>query len=51
VLHWFADNALVGTSKAGEALAWKVPQAGRYSLRVVDAQGRADSREVTVDVE
>lgn len=49
VLHWFADNALVGTSKPGEALAWKVPQAGRYSLRVVDAQGRGDGREVEVE--
>ena len=47
-LYWFADNAMVGNSKPGEALAWKPPQAGRYMLRVVDGLGRADSREVVV---
>ena len=51
MLHWFADTALVGDSKPGAPLAWKPPQAGRYMLRVVDGQGRADSREVTVEVE
>ena len=50
-LLWFADDALLGTAKPGEALAWKPPQAGRYLLRVVDAQGRADSREVVVELE
>lgn len=50
-LHWFADDALLGTTKAGESLAWKPPQAGRYLLRVVDAEGRADSREMTVELE
>ncbi len=49
-LHWFADNALVGESKPGEPLAWKAPQAGRYLLRVMDDSGRADSRELTVEL-
>ena len=50
-LRWFADDALLGMAKAGEALAWKPPQAGRYLLRVVDAEGRADSREVVVELQ
>lgn len=50
-LHWFADNALLGKSKPGEPLAWMPPQAGHYVLRVVDGDGRADSREVEVELE
>ncbi len=50
-LHWFADDALLGSTKAGETLSWNPPQAGRYLLRVVDAEGRADSRELVVELE
>lgn len=49
MLRWFADDALLGQSKAGEALAWTPPHAGRYVLRVVDANGLADSRELLVE--
>ncbi|MBL8489427.1 MAG: hypothetical protein JNM82_01455 [Rhodocyclaceae bacterium] len=49
-LHWFADDALVGRAKPGETLIWNPPQAGRYLLRVVDAGGQADSREVVVEL-
>lgn len=45
-LHWFVDDALVGDSKPGEAIVWNPPQAGRYAVRVVDSQGRSDTREV-----
>jgi len=50
-LHWFADDTLLGSSKAGESLAWKPPQAGHYLLRVVDGEGRADSRELVIELE
>lgn len=50
-LHWFADDALLGTTKAGDTLSWKPPQAGRYLLRVVDDEGRADSRELVIELE
>ena len=50
-LHWFADDALLGVTAPGEALPWKPPQAGHYVLRVVDAEGRADSRETVVEME
>lgn len=49
-LHWFVDNALVGSSKPGEAIAWTPPQAGKYTLRVVDAQGQSDTREVVLNL-
>ncbi len=49
-LHWFADDALIGRARPGEALTWNPPQAGRYLLRVVDAGGQADSREVVVEL-
>jgi penicillin-binding protein 1C len=48
-LYWFANGGLVGKGKPGEGLGW-LPQApGRVLLRVVDQQGRADSREVNVE--
>jgi penicillin-binding protein 1C len=50
-LHWFADAAPIGSVRPGETLNWQPPQAGRYQLRVVDAAGRADSREVLIELE
>ncbi len=50
-LHWFVDDTLIGTAKPGESLAWQPPHAGHYMLRVVDAEGRADSRELTIELE
>jgi penicillin-binding protein 1C len=49
-LFWFSNDAFVGEARAGEALAWNPPRAGRYVVRVVDEAGRADSRDVSVEV-
>jgi penicillin-binding protein 1C len=49
-LYWFADNTVLGRSRPGQTLEWKPPQAGRYTLRVVDANGLADSRTVSVEL-
>ncbi|HEY6093833.1 MAG TPA: penicillin-binding protein 1C [Gallionellaceae bacterium] len=49
-LLWFVDNAMVGRSRPGEAIPWNPPQAGKYLLRVVDEQGRSDSREVVFEL-
>ena len=49
-LFWFSNDAFVGQASAGETLAWNPPHAGRFVLRVVDEAGRADSREVAVEV-
>lgn len=46
ILHWFVDDALVGNSNPGEAIAWNPPQAGKYMVRVVDSQGHSDTREL-----
>jgi len=49
VLHWFADAAYLGTAAPGRDLPWTPPAAGHYVLRAVDAEGRSDSRDVTVE--
>jgi penicillin-binding protein 1C len=47
---WFSNEALIGDVEAGESLGWSPPKAGRYVLRVVDANGRSDSRDLSVEV-
>ena len=46
---WFADNALLGATHRGEALAWTPPRAGHYLLRVADEHGNADTRDLEVE--
>jgi penicillin-binding protein 1C len=47
--YWFADNGFIGEAPAGHALAWMPPGAGHFRIRVVDGQGRTDTREVVVE--
>ncbi|AMN48248.1 penicillin-binding protein 1C [Steroidobacter denitrificans] len=47
-LHWFVDDSYVGTGSPGVALPWRPARAGRYLVRAVDDQGRADSRELSL---
>lgn len=47
-LYWFANDSFVTAGRPGIALPWRPSKPGRYLLRVVDEQGRADSREVVV---
>ena len=49
-LFWFSNEAFIGEANAGETLAWNPPRAGRYVLRVIDEAGRADSRDIAVEV-
>ncbi len=49
-LFWFSNDGLIGKNNALNALAWSPISAGRYQLRVIDQQGRTDSREVTVEM-
>ena len=49
-LYWFSNDAFLGEATAGESLAWMPPRAGRYVLRVVDEAGRADSRDIAVEM-
>jgi len=48
-VYWFADAAFVGSVAAGKDLVWSPPAAGKYTLSAVDAQGAADTREVSVE--
>jgi penicillin-binding protein 1C len=48
-LHWFADDAYLGSAAAGGELPWSPAAAGRYTLSAVDAQGRSDQRELVVE--
>jgi len=48
-VYWFADSAFVGSVAGGKDLVWSPPSAGRYLLSAVDAQGVADTREVSVE--
>ncbi|HNK45811.1 MAG TPA: penicillin-binding protein 1C [Pseudomonadota bacterium] len=48
-VFWFANDKLLGKSRPSIPLLWR-PQAGQYVVRVVDDQGRADSRQVLVRI-
>jgi len=48
-LYWFANGGLVGKGHPGESLAWLPQTPGKVQLRVVDQQGRADSRDIAVE--
>ncbi len=49
-LHWFVDESYVGTGTPGVAIGWHPSHAGHYIVRTVDDRGRADSRELDVEL-
>lgn len=49
-LHWFVDDAYVGTGEPGVAIPWSPQRSGAFIVRAVDDRGRADSRELRVAV-
>jgi penicillin-binding protein 1C len=49
VLYWFLDEKFVGQSGTRDPFFW-IAQPGRYVLRVVDDQGRADARNFIVSL-
>ncbi|MES2934336.1 MAG: penicillin-binding protein 1C [Pseudomonadota bacterium] len=48
-LFWFANGGLIGSGRAAIGLPWVPAAPGHYQLRVIDSEGRADAREVTVE--
>lgn len=46
-LYWFCDDSFLGSSPAGESLAWQ-PAPGTRTLRVVDDHGRGAAVSITV---
>jgi penicillin-binding protein 1C len=49
-LHWFVDDAYVGTGEPGIAIPWTPQHSGAFIVRAIDDRGRADSRELRVAV-
>ena len=49
-LHWFVDDAYVGTTRPDATVSWTPGRSGAFLVRAVDDQGRADSRELRVAV-
>jgi penicillin-binding protein 1C len=49
-IFWFDGSSLIGNVPSGETLAWNPASPGRHVLRAVDEQGRADIRDVIVEV-
>jgi len=49
-LYWFVNDAFVGDSRPGNALAWKPNRAGKFLVRAVDELGRSDVRELRVAI-
>jgi len=49
-LHWFVDDSYIGTATPGVALGWVPAHTGHYMVRAVDDRGRADSRELNVEI-
>lgn len=49
-LHWFIDDAYVGTTKPDSTVSWTPGRSGAFLVRAIDDQGRADSRELRVAV-
>ncbi|URL58465.1 penicillin-binding protein 1C [Luteibacter flocculans] len=48
MLYWFVDDAYLGSASNGQPLMWAPERTGRFLVRVVDDQGRTDSRALDV---
>ena len=49
-VHWFVDDAYVGTSGPEATVNWSPGHSGEFTVRAVDDRGRADSRALRVAV-
>ncbi len=49
-VFWFAGDNFIAATMAGGTATWSPSRAGRFRLSAVDDHGRADTREVLVDV-
>jgi penicillin-binding protein 1C len=49
-LHWFVDESYVGSGLPGVAIGWNPNRSGRYLVKAVDDQGRADNRMLVVEM-
>jgi penicillin-binding protein 1C len=49
-LYWFVNDAYIGRTPSGQTLFWQPETAGSFTVRVVDDQGRSDTRPLGVAV-
>lgn len=49
-LYWFVDDIYLGSSAGQDLLDWRPTQPGVYRIRAVDDRGRADSRQLKVEI-
>lgn len=49
-IHWFVDDAYVGSAQPEAAVPWRPRHSGSYLVRAVDDQGRSDARELRIAV-
>jgi penicillin-binding protein 1C len=49
-VHWFVDDAYVGTSRPDVAVGWVPGRSGEFTVRAIDDQGRAASRTLRIAV-
>lgn len=49
-VFWFAGDSFIATTGNGASASWTPPTEGSYRVSAVDDHGRADTRQVQVDV-
>jgi penicillin-binding protein 1C len=49
-VFWFANNGYIGSARRGQVVSWQPKKPGHFLLRAVDELGRADSRDIEIDV-
>ncbi|MGG4610283.1 penicillin-binding protein 1C [Providencia sp. Me31A] len=50
VVYWFVNDAYIGSSTSKQTIEWKPTVSGQYQIRAVDDKGKADIRNVQVDI-
>ncbi|MEY0489592.1 hypothetical protein [Proteus terrae] len=50
IIYWFIDDAYLGNSTNQRSIEWCPKESGRYRIRAVDDKGRADTRNIRVDI-
>lgn len=48
-VYWFVNETFVGQSKRDQTLFWSA-KPGKFTVRVIDDQGRADAQDLLVQV-
>lgn len=49
-LHWFVGDDYIGTGTPGIAIGWNPQRSGHFIVRAVDDRGRADSRDLEIEI-